>query len=316
MKKLSRSSAPLLPRFVWILVCLTLNGCGFRELVRDNGFNLEGSAKTIKDQNAFMKVNLAQAIDPCIDAKNSCIDNGRKTADRANARPHGNEAATRPNVSNGEASCTDDATSEEKAYSCLFRALNAFQALQPDEKQARRNSVQGLLRNASDLRCSDFERGLNSLSSGSNLISGLLTTTLAGVGAIIENTSLTRVFSGSAAIVSGAQAEFNADVFFQRTAPVLIRAIENQRGKARNEMDGWATKRIDQYGLETAIGDAIRYNNACSLDTALGELDKDVTFAGDPGLSQLIEISEKIGKVNLSSLKVTNGTHTDQPDRP
>ena len=154
------------------------------------------------------------------------------------------------------------------------------------------------------MQCSDFVQHLNSFQAGTSLITGIISTGLAGAGAIVTSVNTARALAESAAIVGGARAEFNADIFYEKAVAVIVKAIDQHRKTQREDMDlKWDTS-IAQYPVENAIADAFAYNNTCGLVEGLSALDKDVTLANEPGLDAL---NKGLLKANLTQAIMSQG---------
>jgi len=185
------------------------------------------------------------------------------------------------------------------AASDLDRAFAAFHITgwygDIGSEQQRRNQVQERLIAASNFQCSVFETAINEMQSGGNLLLGLLTTGTAGAGAIFTGASTIRVLSGTAAVLSGARAEFNEDLFYKLTAGVLIKAIETKRRDLLADIRQRENLPPDKYPVEAAVADVVEYNGACSLVSALSQASEAVTVADDPGLRRLSKIFKAAG---------------------
>jgi hypothetical protein len=259
--------------FALSVAILLLPSCAIPKLIK-HGINTDGARSIVSPENSVAHVNLIWEIAPGWQV-------GKEFWDYCNS----------PNL-------PDDGASW-----CIAQAKQYYRVQEPTTKQSIRNHVQGALRNASDYQCTDFERSLLNLSSFSNLIAGLATTGLAGAGAIVTSGTTSRALAGAAAIVSGGRAEFNADVFYQQAAPILVQAIEKGRAEARKSMDAALTETIEKYPLESAINEALRYNFSCSLVVALGQIQKDVALAGaEPGYTKAFEILEKWQKLPIQQV--------------
>ncbi len=170
---------------------------------------------------------------------------------------------------------------------CLEQATRVFYADRLEQRQ-RRDQVQARLLAASDRACQIFTQDLNTLQSTTNLGLGLLTTGFAAAGAIVTQATAARILSGLAAGATGARAEFNADYFYKEAVPVIVKAIDTDRHDyVRDVITINRAKSIEDYTLWDAIGDAIRYNEKCSLVSGLSQIQTALIQAESPGLDAI-----------------------------
>lgn len=195
---------------------------------------------------------------------------------------------------------------------CLELATKKFYA-DPTAQQARRNRIQARLIAASNAECADFTQYLNTLQANGNLISGLLATGFSAAGAVVTDSNSARILAGLAAAATGSRAEFNADLFFRQSVPVLTKAIRTSRQDfLRDTIVASRGLSIEQYTLWDSIGDAFRYNDMCSLVSGLSTLDTAVTLAESPGIDA---VNRTLIKVNLAH-KIANENITDLSSIP
>jgi len=167
--------------------------------------------------------------------------------------------------------------------------------------ESRRNDVQARLLAASDSECAQFKQHLNSLQGYGNLVSGSLTTIFAGAGAIVTQVNAARAFGGLGAITSGVRAEFNSDLFLKQAAPTITKAIDQQRTQLRANFATARSSSISNYPLWSAIADAFRYNDQCSLVSGLGFMDRALEVAQSPGLDALEDYLKRLRNIQASA---------------
>lgn len=188
----------------------------------------------------------------------------------------------------------------------IEQARAAFDAMciaQSSERCATlRNQIQDRLMWASESACGDYLRGVRKSFTSTNLNLGSATTFFGALGSVVASQGVSRVFSGTAGLLSGVRAEYN-DVYFSSQAFELVsKAIRAVREKSHKTiMDGRAGKTIVNYTLEAAIGDAMRYHGTCNVMAGLEEAADAVTRDRDPGLKRLSELLQGVSAgVNLS----------------
>lgn len=183
---------------------------------------------------------------------------------------------------------------------CLERASQIFNA-DHAEQAWRRNEIQARLMAASDAECAQFVQHLNSLQGYGNLMTGSLTTIFSGAGAIVTGVNAARAFAGLGAITSGLRAEFNSDLFLQQAAPTIGKAIDQQRASYAAAIASNRAMDIREYPLWTAIGDAFKYNDQCSLVKGLAAMDKALEVAANPGLDNMEDYWLRLNRIRMVS---------------
>lgn len=168
---------------------------------------------------------------------------------------------------------------------------------------AHRSQIQDRLIAASDQRCNLYTTYLKRMSSNINGIFGTLTTTLGGAGAIVTGESSSRLLSGLAGISSGTRAELNEAIFESIATSIIIPGIQKTRSELLGKMLEKRTKNppktplsLEEYTIEGAIADAIRYHGACSMDTGISYAQKSIQSYDDIGIDRYKTIQEKLEK--------------------
>lgn len=212
---------------------------------------------------------------------------------------------------------SDIPSGAQRETRCLSQAQQRFnEALkdkEEDQKKAKRNSVQNRLITASEQSCSLFKRYLNNTQSNSNFIFGAITTVTAGAAASVTNAAAAKNYAGTAAVVSGVGAEFNADMFSSQLAFVITKAIDNEREKSLTAIRESQKNEYSKYPVEAAIGDALKYHDKCSLYQGLQKIDDSIMIAKDPGLKHLTELLGKEGELSFTGGKLTAFKPVSEP---
>lgn len=139
------------------------------------------------------------------------------------------------------------------------------------QRKTYRNQVIATYLAAADARYIDFLRSLSRQSKASNFGLDLATLSLSSVAAIAK--SAANELSTGAAIATGARGSLNKEVYFEKTLPAVIAAMEARRITVRGEIE----KRMqgegaDTYTLEQGFADIMRYQMATTLDGAIQEI--------------------------------------------
>lgn len=174
------------------------------------------------------------------------------------------------------------------------RLSGAFAAFYEEKNgiKERRNRVQDRIMAASNQRCARYKRYLKRFDSYNNLLFGSVTTAAAGLGAIFTPASTVAALSGAAAVSSGLRSEVNATLFQEKTIQVLTSGFEKHRKAIKKKITNYQACDIETYSVESAVGDAIKYHDACSLVTGLEVVAEDVQRAKDPGLKAMKAYAE------------------------
>ena len=194
----------------------------------------------------------------------------------------------------------------------LQRAFRLFYE-NPADQKPRRSRVQDAIVNVSNLRCAEFKQFLLRSDVRRNFALGLITTASAGLGPVFSSVSTVRALSGGAAIASGIRAEHNQVYFRKKTIDVLSKGFERRRKEIHQEILGKRTCNIDYYTVERAIGDAIKYDDACSLLVGLETMAADQQRANDPGLERVEEIMKRLKHTNEAAQQAVDAAQNEKP---
>lgn len=168
-------------------------------------------------------------------------------------------------------------------------------------KTKRVSEIQDRLIAASDQRCNLYTTYLKRISEYTNGTFGTLTTVLGGAGAIVTGATSARVLSGLAGISSGTRAELNQATFESISTSVIIPGIQKTRDKFRGEMHD--NRKDDNYTVEGAIADVIRYHGACSMDTGIAYAQKSIQLYDDVGVDEIISTMKKLKEAKKKELE-------------
>lgn len=153
-----------------------------------------------------------------------------------------------------------------KAYSPKV-ALEAFYAAGTD-RRAYRDKVIGLYLASADIRYLDFRRNLSREVKGTNLVTDLALLGLTA-GASLATQSTANALSAGAAGLAGSRASISKELWFEKTLPVLIAAMDARRTEIRTQILQRMQSSPEAYSLAEAFSDIARYQEAASLDSAI-----------------------------------------------
>lgn len=282
----------LILRLAAVAAVALLGGC---EYLSKQSPNVNGAENIARNPKAVMKTNLIQLIVP---------PDYFLTGDRLRLASPINSPPLPHSIPADEAktllatTCMQDTeiTDDDVARACLDKATHAFDLTGSDtDKQNRRNQIQERLLAASQDSCRVFKQNLNSFQATTNLLTGLTATFLGAAGAVVGEAIAARALSGSAAAVTGARAEFNADLFFKQAVPSVAKAIDVAREEfyAKTITPNQA-KSIQAYPLWASIKDAIEYNDRCSLVKGLNQIDASLKLDDEVGIDAFNKAALKI----------------------
>nr|VFK00874.1 MAG: hypothetical protein BECKLFY1418A_GA0070994_11283 [Candidatus Kentron sp. LFY]VFK22288.1 MAG: hypothetical protein BECKLFY1418C_GA0070996_11149 [Candidatus Kentron sp. LFY] len=193
--------------------------------------------------------------------------------------------------------------SDEQARRELQEAYEIFDTYPNPEY--RRNRIQDRIMAASEQRCNVFKTYIKRLDSTNEIFTDSMATLLGGLGAIFTSANTARALSGSAAIFSGIGAEFEQGFFANVATHVLVPGIELKRKEIRKEIDEKRKTRDDRitnianYTVERAIGDAIRFHGACSIDVGIAAAGEAVKEANNPGKATIERATEIMQQIDI-----------------
>jgi len=120
-----------------------------------------------------------------------------------------------------------------------------------------------------------------------NLVTGLGATVFSGVSAIVTGAAATHYATG-ATILNGAKTAMNAEVYQGLFATAIIKAIEESRGKKKNEILAKQLEDTGKYSVDTAVVDAQDYHFRCSFYHGLVVLTEDSKKRATPSREELL----------------------------
>lgn len=181
------------------------------------------------------------------------------------------------------------------------------------DQKNKRDRVQNRIMGEADRRCELFKVHLNAMQSNTEFGAGAIATILGGIGALWSSETGARALAGAAGITSGVNAEFQKAYFQQMLVSVIASGIDMKRSEIANELGNKRLNGIDNYSLETAVADGIRYAGACSLVEGTKKAKERIAEAGVLGIHQ---IEEALDRQRILGAKAYLATRLTEPTDP
>lgn len=190
------------------------------------------------------------------------------------------------------------AATDPKTFEAAF---NAFYADTSDQA-LRRNRVQDRLIVASVASCKNYVHEINRFKSNADFLTKATAGGLSAAGALVTG-GVSQIVSGAAGAVLALGETVNETYLQNLTLSLIVKAIEARRNEIELGIKKSQTATIKDYTVESAVADALRYHNACSLLTGLRKADQEVSSVkakSENGLTLFLdkygtdETSEKI----------------------
>ena len=195
----------------------------------------------------------------------------------------------------------------------LCTALSVEPYVASDVLKVRRNRVQDRIIAASNQRCAEHKRFLRRFDTTTNWLLGSLTTLTAGAGGIVTNVDTARTLSGIAGVASGIQSQTNEVYFHQRTVHILTKGLETRREKILDSIKKEQAKPIGEYNVERAVGDVIKYHDACSVIAGLEQVAEDQQRAKNPGIEEFEQTIKRVKSLSEDlSAAISNRSNDNQ----
>lgn len=277
----------------YALLSCSLEGCVSALDPYGVNANIEGAHRPIANYVTFEKVDLISELVP--GAFNDELPQGSIIPEYFAAQCVRSERKI-PDTTFSQLDNSDNTRLRQclaQAYLIFYKEHSGANDLVP-----ARDRLQERLFAASVITCSRFEQHLNSYQSYTNFGLGGLTSLAAGAGAAVTGAVAARSLAGTAGVLSGVRAEYNADFFYKQTISVLIKAIDNWRKSEITEIRSKRSKaanNYNEYPVEAAVGDALAWNDGCSLVHALSLTSDAVSAQENPGIEQAKKVVEQLG---------------------
>lgn len=178
----------------------------------------------------------------------------------------------------------------------LYQAFADFRScsITSSQKLLVRNGIQDFTLATSERACSVYTRMLSLADSNTSMAFGSLATILGGMSAIFTPASTARALGGASGISSGLNAQFRSSFFQQQTVTLITSGIKIAQTRIRTEISDQQKTDIQNYSLEHALQDTIRYNDACSVAIALDTVKDQMRKAEEPGVDAALNIQRKL----------------------
>ena len=187
----------------------------------------------------------------------------------------------------------------------------------PDERdredywKAVRNNIQDKIIRASINRCGRYKLNIKRFDGVWNSTLGGLSIISATAGALYRTTSVAKIFSATAAALTGIKTEVNQSFFNEKVIQLLTKAIDERRKTTMETILAHRkSKTVLDYSIMNAVNDAVYYHNQCSLNVGLEEADDSIQRVNNPGL---IEFQKTLGRFK-HEFKIKAVTETTGPE--
>lgn len=178
---------------------------------------------------------------------------------------------------------------DEKLYGAPMDAAIA------DKSGYMRNIMLGTMAVDSATKCAIFQNGIGTSSRVTDGFFDVMTTTLAGLGAVFTPVSTVRALSASAAISSGTKTAIDANVFGFKTAPTIVGQINTHYKKGLDDLVVKTKLSADQWPAPFAAAEMISLHNTCSLDAALAAMN--IELGKSQALDQMKTTVDQLTKI-------------------
>jgi hypothetical protein len=139
-----------------------------------------------------------------------------------------------------------------------------------DKKQYRNDVIRKHLK-AADAHYLDFLISLSKEMRGANFLLDVAALGLSSISAIAHGAA--NELSTASAIATGTRGSLNKEVYFEKTMPAIVSAMEARRLKVLAQIERRMREDdLTQYSVEDGLGDVMRYQMAMNLDGAIQEI--------------------------------------------
>jgi hypothetical protein len=145
-----------------------------------------------------------------------------------------------------------------------------------DPSGATRNIMVGNMLLDGVSKCAIFENGVGTTNRVLDGFFDVTTTALAALGAAFTQASTVRALAAAAAISSGTKTSLEADVFGQKTSPVIVAQINSAYEDGLQKLVSKASLTNLQWPPPVAASEVLFLHEKCSLDAALASLNTEL----------------------------------------
>lgn len=134
-----------------------------------------------------------------------------------------------------------------------------------------RDMVVAIYLSAVDAEFYEFRQQLSTSSKGSSLGLDLVVLALTGVAAVAKQSAVNELAT-AATVAGGARASIDKNLFFDKTLPALVAAMDAERARVRLAIAGKLELDEARYPMSAAFNDIYEYQLAGSIDRALSRV--------------------------------------------
>lgn len=186
---------------------------------------------------------------------------------------------------------------ESTKFAFLPETYKKYYEASGTEKLNLRNQIINAQVRAYDIRFQEYEQSLFELGIGLGVGTDWATLALAGLTATVGGTSTKAAFGAVTAGITGAKGAVDKHLFMEKTLPVIMTEIANQRSAVLLQLRAGLTETdVNKYSLDHGLSDLQRYARAGSIASAL------TTIAANSG-SQLNANIEALNQLTTFSYR-------------
>jgi hypothetical protein len=130
-----------------------------------------------------------------------------------------------------------------------------------------RNMIVAVYLNAIDARYQQFRKHISGEGRGVAIGTDLAVIGLTTGASLIEKSS--KDLAAIAAAFAGGKGTIDKNLYFERTMPAILAAMDAERAKVRAGIVANLKKDVSEYPIETAFGDIAAYEAAATIDRAI-----------------------------------------------
>ena len=134
-----------------------------------------------------------------------------------------------------------------------------------------RNNIVTVYMAGIDSRYYNFITALSSQNKGSNLGIGTIALGLSS-GASIAGERAANLLSAGSSFATGAQAQINQKLYYEKTLPAIIAGMNTNRDKVKQNILKNIRKTAAEYPIEAAFAQLADFQNAASIDSGIEQI--------------------------------------------
>lgn len=190
--------------------------------------------------------------------------------------------AHRVSVNNYPLAVDQDEISQIKLLVKTYRANGAT--------DAQRNDLQQRLMTVSDEHYYALRKSLSQGRNAINFVADVSGTTLSAVSALVGVPDTKSILSTASTLTQSSKANLDKDVFLQQSTGAVVSEMDALRAAQHKIIIGHLGDSIHDYGLEQALNDALAYDQAGTIQSALIAIEANAATQKNTHESKLQEV--------------------------